>query len=166
MLDDVKSSPDNPAKLLARRQARRDPVREATGLRVALVRLHRQLRSHSVVGLTPSQGSALARIEQLWPLRLGMLAEAEGTTAATMCKVIDSLEERTLIERVADPQDGRASLIQLGAQGGALLSELRQRSTEALRAAMGEMTAADRETISRAIPVLERLSELLSRVER
>ena len=73
---------------------------------------------------------------------------------------------RTLIERVADPQDGRASLIQLGAQGGALLSELRQRSTEALRAAMGEMTAADRETISRAIPVLERLSELLSRVER
>ena len=40
-------------------------------------------------------------------------------------------------------------------------------ATEAgLRAAMGEMTAADRETISRAIPVLERLSELLSRVER
>lgn len=95
-----------------------------------------------------------------------MLAEAEGTTAATMCKVIDSLEERALIERVADPQDGRASLIQLGAQGGALLSELRQRSTEALRTAMGEMTAVERETISRAIPVLEHLSELLSRVER
>jgi len=162
----VKSSSDNPAKLLERHKPSKDPVKEATGLRVALMRIHRQLRSHTVVGLTLSQGSALARIEQLGPLRLGMLAEAEGTTAATMCKVIDSLEERKLIERVADPLDGRASLIQLGDEGGALLSELRQRSTEALRTAMGEMTAPERETISRAIPVLEHLSELLSRVER
>jgi DNA-binding MarR family transcriptional regulator len=151
---------------LERHKPSKDPVKEATGLRVALMRIHRQLRSHTVVGLTLSQGSALARIEQLGPLRLGMLAEAEGTTAATMCKVIDSLEERKLIERVADPLDGRASLIQLGDEGGALLSELRQRSTEALRTAMGEMTAPERETISRAIPVLEHLSELLSRVER
>jgi DNA-binding MarR family transcriptional regulator len=162
----VKSSSDNAAKPLSRHEARKDPVQEATGLRVALMRIHRQLRSHTVAGLTLSQGSALARIEQLGPLRLGLLAEAEGTTAATMCKVIDSLEERKFIERVADPLDGRASLIQLGEEGGTLLSELRQRSTEALRTAMGEMSASERETVSRAIPVLEHLSELLSRVER
>jgi DNA-binding MarR family transcriptional regulator len=162
----VKSSSNNGAKILSRHKARKDPVEEATGLRVALLRIHRQLRSHSAVGVTLSQGSALARIEQLGPLRLGVLAEAEGTTAATMCKVVDSLEERRLIERVADPLDGRASLIQLGAQGGALLSDVRQRSTEVLRSAMDEMTVSERETISRAIPALEHLSEILSRVER
>jgi DNA-binding MarR family transcriptional regulator len=162
----VKSSSNGPAKDLARRKPRIAAVEEATGLRVALARIHRQLRSHSAQGITPSQVSALARIEQLGPLRLGMLADAEGTTAATMCKVIDSLEERELITRVPDPQDGRASLIQLGSEGGALLGELRQRSTEALRTALGALGATERETVARAIPVLEHLSELLSRIER
>jgi hypothetical protein len=51
----------------------------------------------------PSQSSALSRIEQAGPVRLGSLAELEGTTAATMSRVIDSLADRQLIERVPDP---------------------------------------------------------------
>jgi len=142
-----------------------DAVEEATGLRVAIVRIQRQLRARSGSVLTPSQSSALARIEQDGPLRLGALAELEGTTAATMSRVIDSLSARGLIDRVPDPLDGRASLVQLSAEGGALVRELRAGYTEALRGALAELTPAEREVIRRTIPVMARLSELLQASE-
>ena len=63
-------------------------VEEASDLRVALLRIQRQLRARSGSDITPSQSSALSRIEQAGPVRLGSLAELEGTTAATMSRVI------------------------------------------------------------------------------
>ena len=83
-----------------------------------------------------------------------MLAEAEGTSAATMCRIVDGLEERSLIARVPDPDDGRASNLQLSSEGGALLAELRSRSTEALRSALGELTVAGHEIVVDTISLL------------
>ena len=143
-----------------------DAIEEATGLRVAMVRIQRQLRDRSGSDITPSQSSALARIEQHGPLRLGALAELEGTTAATTSRVIDSLADRDLIERVPDPLDGRASLVQLSPEGGALVHELRAHYTEALRHALSQLTPAERTVIRRTIPVMARLSELLQATER
>ena len=143
-----------------------DAIEEATGLRVAIVRIQRQLRARTGSDITPSQSSALARIEQDGPLRLGALAELEGTTAATMSRVIDSMSERDLIERVPDPLDGRASLVQLSPEGGALVHELRAHYTEALRHALSELTPAERKVIRETIPVMARLGELLQSTER
>ncbi len=138
-----------------------EAVEEASDLRVALLRIQRQLRTRSGSDITPSQSSALSRIEQFGPVRLGSLAELEGTTAATMSRVIDSLADRQLIDRVPDPHDGRASLVQLSPEGGALLHGLRARYTEALRGAMAELSDGEQRVVRRAIPVLERLSDLL-----
>jgi len=143
-----------------------DAVEEATGLGVAIVRIQRQLRARAGSDMTPSQSSALARIEQDGPLRLGALAELEGTTAATMSRVIDSLSDRRLIERVPDPLDGRASLVRLRPEGGALLQQLRTRYTEALRRAMAELTPTERRAVLGTIPVLARLSDLLQSADR
>ena len=104
-----------------------DAVEEATGLGVAIVRIQRQLRARAGSDMTPSQSSALARIEQDGPLRLGALADLEGTTAATMSRVIDSLSDRSLIERVPDPLDGRASLVRLRPEASARNSSLASR---------------------------------------
>ena len=136
-------------------------ARVATTLMVALARVQRQLRALSTNDVTSSQISALARMKQLGPLRIGALAEAEGTTAVTMCKVINGLEERKLITRVPDPLDGRASLVQLSRQGETLLGDLRARSTEALGRALADLDDAEQESIATAIPVLERLSDIL-----
>ena len=141
-------------------------VEEATGLRVALVRIHRQLRARSGSDITPSQSSALARIEQSGPIRQGSLAELEGTTPATMSRVIDSLAVRRLIERIPDPLDGRASQVRLSPEGGALLHELRVRNTEALRGALDQLSEEEQSVIRQAIPVLERLSDLLHSSDR
>jgi DNA-binding MarR family transcriptional regulator len=136
-------------------------IEEASGLRVALVRIHRQLRVHSGTDITLSQSSALARIEQAGPVRLGTLADLEGTTAATMSRVIDSLADRSLIERVVDPLDGRARLVQLSQEGGALLREIRTRNTEVIRAAVAGLEGDERRILTEAIPVLEHLSDLM-----
>jgi DNA-binding MarR family transcriptional regulator len=143
-----------------------DAVEEAAGLRVALVRIQRQLRVGTGSDITPSQGSALARIEQDGPLRLGALAELEGTTPATISRVTDSLSVRHLIERVPDPADGRASLVRLSPEGGAVLHQLRSDYTEALRAALARLDPEERSLIRRSIPVLSRLSELLQGLDR
>lgn len=95
-----------------------------------------------------------------------MLADVEGTSAATMCRIVDGLEERSLIARVPDPDDGRASNLQLSSEGGALLAELRSRSTEALRSALGELTVAEHEIVVATISMLERLSDVLNRSDR
>jgi len=144
-----------------RRRTVAGPVEEASDLRVALVRVYRQLRMRAGSGITPSQSSALARIESDGPVRLGTLAELEGTTPATMSRVIDSLADLGLIERVTDPLDGRARLVQLSPEGGALLTDLRRRNTEALRTAIADLDDAERATVTAAIPVLQHLSDLL-----
>ncbi len=136
-------------------------VNEAVALRVALTRVHRQLRIRVGSDLTASQASALARIEQAGSLRLTALAELEGISSATMNRVVDSLVRRGLIERVADPLDRRAHLLKLGVEGNDLLIEIRARNTESLRAAISKLSESERETIRATIPALEHLSELL-----
>jgi DNA-binding MarR family transcriptional regulator len=83
-----------------------------------------------------------------------------------MCRIVDGLEARSLIARVPDPDDGRASNLQLSSEGGALLAELRSRSTEALRSALGEFTVAEHAIVLETISLLERLSDALNRTER
>lgn len=136
-------------------------IDEAAALRVALIRVHRQLRVRIGGDLTASQASALARIEQAGPLRLTALSELEGISPATMNKVVDSLAQRGLITRVPDPVDGRANLLELGAGGDALLREIRSRNTEALRNAIRGLSADEQHLLHNVIPALEHLSTLL-----
>ncbi len=135
----------------------------AVALRVAVARIHRALRARAERQVTASQSSALARIEQLGPVRLGVLAHHEGVTAATMSKVVDGLEERGLIERVADEADGRASLVRLSGDGAATLQ---RPARDEHPGDLGRAGRARRRTsapsLASALPVLERLAELLT----
>ncbi len=136
-------------------------VEEAAQLRVTLVRLQRQLRARSDTFLTPSQTSVLARVEESGPLRMGALAKAEGTSPATVCRLIDSLAQDGLIERVPDPLDGRASLVQASPEGASVLGALRAQSTAALRSALDDLSVEERSVIRRALPALQALTDRL-----
>jgi DNA-binding MarR family transcriptional regulator len=136
-------------------------VEEAAELRVILVRLQRQLRARSDNYLTPSQVSVLARVEQSGPLRMGALAEAEGTSPATVCRLIDSLAQDGLIERVPDPLDGRASLVQASVEGASLLGAVRAQGTAALRGALDDLSPREQSLIRNALPALQALTDRL-----
>ena len=122
-----------------------------------VARLARQLRQHSPGGLTPSQWSALATVEQFGPLRIGDLAEREGVTAPTATRVVASMEEAGLLSRASDPSDRRTSYIALTDAAREKLENTRRvQSTELVQRLSG-MPAADVQRIVDLIPVLESL---------
>jgi DNA-binding MarR family transcriptional regulator len=51
--------------------------------------------------------------------RITVLAARAGITHQSMTQLVDELEARSIVERVADPSDGRARLVRLTAQGRA-----------------------------------------------
>jgi len=133
----------------------------ASSLRVAVLRIYRALRIRSQHQVTPSQGSALARIEQSEPVRIGVLANLEGISAASMSKIVDSLVDDSYVERVSDPLDGRASVVQLTNEGREIIYAIRTANTEALEAALASLSESERSLLRRSLPVLEKVAEAL-----
>jgi len=144
-------------------QPTEDELQEAVELRVTVTRLYRMLRSKSRTTLTASQVSALIRVEEEGPLRLSYLAEREGIAAPRMSKLVDSLCEEGLIERIPDVTDGRANLIKLDDQGQVLLEEVRSRVTSLLRDVLAQLSVSDYEKVQVALPVLQQVVEIIRR---
>ena len=67
------------------------------------------------VGLTPGQAHALMHIEG--PTRMGDLAEQQTCDPSTVTAMVQRLERDGYVQRVIDPNDARARLIQLTALG-------------------------------------------------
>lgn len=128
---------------------------------VALIvaRLYRQLAQASAddLNLTYAQLSALARIEQFGPIRLGELAAREQVAAPTLTRTVRPLAEAGLIGKEPDPADGRSWLVSIHEEGRALLGRIRRERAELLARRMGRLTPEQRETLSAALPVLEQL---------
>ena len=81
----------------------------ADRLRVAVMRLQRRLRQHSVEGLSPAQVSLLGSVQRLGFPTLGELASEEQVQPPTMTRLVAGLEGAGLLERSPDLADGRVS---------------------------------------------------------
>jgi DNA-binding MarR family transcriptional regulator len=133
-------------------------VEIAARLRLSATRLARRLRQQSDAGLTPSQLSALATIQNEGPLTLGALAEQERVSPPTVTRVVGKLEGDGLVERAVDPDDGRIWRVSTTAPGDALLSELRKRKNAWLAARLAQLDDEQRNRIADALDVLELLA--------
>jgi DNA-binding MarR family transcriptional regulator len=133
----------------------------ASSLRVAVLRIYRALRLHTQHQITPSQASALARIEQEQPLRLGTLAQLEGISPASTSKIVDSLEVDGFVARIPDPLDGRASMVILSEGGVEMIGAIRAASTQALERALSSLSAAEVSVLDNSLPVLEKIADAL-----
>jgi DNA-binding MarR family transcriptional regulator len=127
-------------------------------LQVSLARLSRMLRREMPSPLGQSSLSTLATLAAEGPLRVGDLAAREGVRPPTMTKIVGNLEEHRLVERLADPVDRRAGLIQLTPAGAEYVAGTRSARASQLAAHLAELTPAQRRTIAAALPVLEALS--------
>jgi DNA-binding MarR family transcriptional regulator len=132
-------------------------VEVAARIRLAIARIYRQLRQDNTEGLTLTQLSTLARIEENEPVRPGQLATLEGISPSTLTRLIASLEELTLIERLTDPSDGRVSHLKLTTHGRATLDTVRGRRTAVLQQRLASLTPHERVVLLAALPALEHL---------
>jgi len=130
----------------------------AARLRFVLTRLVRTLRRDSPSRLSASQISALATIEDFGPMRISTLATHESMDPSVATRVVASLETQGYFERKSDPDDKRACLVDLSAQGHEVLSTLWNERTLKLSSRLEQLSAKDRRTIESALPVLEKLA--------
>jgi DNA-binding MarR family transcriptional regulator len=127
-------------------------------LRLALTRVLRALRRHGRSSLTPSQVSALSTLEDLGAMRISAIAAYESLGAPAATRVVSSLEELGLVQRTSDPDDKRASLIDLTDLGRNTLSELWRERTIDINAMLEHLTAKERAAIEAALPALEKIA--------
>lgn len=128
-------------------------------LRLTIARTARRLRQEAGTDLSPSLTSALATIEHAGPLTPSELAELERVRRPTATRIVAKLEQEGLVDRAADPSDGRSSLVSASRKGSALLRRLRTRKNAYLARRLRGLDADEIEALQRAADVLERLLE-------
>ena len=128
-------------------------------LRLAITRVARRLRQEAGTDLGPSQVAALATIERHGPLSPSELAERERIKRPTATRILRHLETAGLLERVRDPDDGRASILSVTPKAREHLRRLRARKTAYLAKRLDGLDPEDRQTLERAAELLEGMLE-------
>jgi DNA-binding MarR family transcriptional regulator len=96
------------------------------------------------VPVTVPQHRLLVLVSSEGPRRMGRLAEDLGVNQSNASRLVDRLVEQGLVRRVPDPEDGRASLVEVTDEGRALLDAVNEHRLTELRAIVEEMPARSR----------------------
>lgn len=126
-------------------------------LALAVGRLNRRMRS-SAGGLSHGQLSALSTIVRRGPLRPSEIAAIEIVAAPTITRVVSDLEARGLVQRTADPADGRSFFVSGTPAGVELLMAARSDRARAAAAILAELTPDETTALRAALPALERVA--------
>ncbi len=131
----------------------------ASELRLAVHRLTRRLRQQTPDdGLTLTQLSALSVIWREGPLTAGDLAAKEQVRPPSITRVLTGLEALRLIQRTENPRDGRQVLVRITDEGEhRLLEHIRARELWLVRR-LAELSESERELLSAAGVLLDRLA--------
>lgn len=97
------------------------------------------------------------------PTRLTTLCETIHVSQPAMTQLIQRLDRRNLVVRVPDPEDGRATIINLTESARELLDRLRDEDNQKLTGLLGTLSASDQEALRLAMfvagPIIRRLNE-------
>lgn len=132
---------------------------DATRLYVALGRLTRSLRREAAAPVSHGVLSALVTVVKEGPIRSGELAGREGVAPPSMTKIVGSLEHGGYVERLPDPDDGRAALVSATAAGRTLVESTRELRLHGLARRLEALDPSDVAALVAAIPALEALAE-------
>ncbi len=101
--------------------------------------------------LDPASYSLLLMVDDAGSLRGMDVADRTGLDKSTVSRQIATLVELELLERVPDPDDGRARRIQLSESGHARLAEVRAQRRRHLRDQFSSWSTGDLEDLARLL---------------
>jgi DNA-binding MarR family transcriptional regulator len=131
----------------------------AAGIAAVLERLIGLFRSLSPPsGLSLTAAATLATLERFGPCRLTWLAAREGVTQPAMTQLIARLQEAGLVDRAADPADGRVVRVRLTAEGRATLAGRRAVRAERLAGLLAGLSPDERAGLTAALPAMDALA--------
>ena len=111
-------------------------------------------RTDGTPSLPPTQAAILRMLpQQAQGLRARHIAERLGISAASLSDSLRALESKQWIERLADPQDGRATLVRLTAPGRRLARKLNDPS-QGIGALLEDLGEADLGALLRVTQLL------------
>lgn len=137
-----------------------------TGRVAEVVRQAAQLAMRNFLNRDELSVSAMEVLHTLsveGPTRLTTLAEAIHVSQPSMTQLIQRLERRNLVARLADPEDGRVTIVKATETARDLLRRLRNEDNEKLAVLLGTLSASDQEALRLAMyvagPIFQRLNE-------
>jgi DNA-binding MarR family transcriptional regulator len=132
----------------------------AEDLLTTVARLNRAVNRRSRLPLAPALARFLAQLDDLGALRISELAQADGCSQPTASTAVAKLEAQGLVERRSDPQDARASVIDLTQRGRAALAETRAARVAALAPTIEALPEPEREQLTSGLLAVRRLLDL------
>ena len=134
-----------------------DPESASARLALVIARLNRRLTT-AQGGLSHGLLSALGVVAKLGSVRPAELAAYEMVSAPSITRVIAELENRGLVVRSADPDDGRAFRLQVTPEGSQAILNARAARTRALQGLLHVLDADEIRTLKASLPVLEKMT--------
>ncbi len=125
-------------------------------------RLTRLLLRSGSRELTRTEAGLLTTLND-GPRRITELAETEALAQPSVSKLVDKLEGRGLVARGRAPDDGRAVVVSISADGRLCLEAARSHLRSVLRQILGELQDDDLVALTAAGEAVERLIEILQR---
>src|ERR1700722_16272869 len=123
--------------------------------------LTRRLRAVSNTReLTWSQVAIMARLEVVGPMTTADLARAEAVKPQSMGGTLANMEAEGLVERRADPTDGRQVLFALSKMGKEVRNAVRIAKRDWLRSAMAELDDEELKALAAAVRLINRIADL------
>lgn len=107
-----------------------------------IVRYSTVLAAHDPVDLSTLR--TLSTLAEVGPCRSSAVAASQHLDLSTISRQVATLERNGLISRSPDPDDGRASLIEITEEARALLIEVLDRRTRAIAPALDGWSIQDR----------------------
>lgn len=99
------------------------------------------------LGLTPAQFDIVATLGNTPGMTFRELGKRTLITKGTLTGVVDRLEQRGVVERMANESDGRSSIVRLTAQGETLFDRVFPEHIAHCRRAFANWNAADFEAL-------------------
>lgn len=103
----------------------------------------------------------LSRIDREGPLRLTVLAAAEGVSQPAMTQLVQRLTRQGLVTRVSDPADARAALVGITDAGRALLADRQRARHDRLAALVATLSTEEEAALALAmrvaLPIIQRM---------
>src|SRR5499426_1550843 len=108
----------------------------------------------SELDLTYAQSQVLFHIADRAGCHMGDVAKAFGVTLPAVTHIIDRLEEKQFVIRGDHPADRRMYVLELTAQGTALVQELHTMQMRGVEDVLARMSSEDRERVIKGLEAL------------
>ena len=105
--------------------------------------------------ITIPQIKTLILLEQMEPLRMGIIAGRLGTTLSATTSIVDRLVEKNLVDRDSDPRDRRVVLCKLTDQGREETMRFWRVGREKMLKTLGILEDPQLESVVQALELLQ-----------